>query len=245
MSNQTQYKTYMCIDTSTSSASIAIAKATQSGDISLVYSSYIDDGLTHSQKLIPMIDKALSSCTLSVCDVDVFACINGPGSFTGLRIGISTIKALADSKEKQIVDVSTLEALAYALANFCGTVIPLIDARRDNAYTACFDNNNYNMARCKDDEMLSIDEVIDIAKDIEGEIIFVGCGTNKAKERILKEIGKRAHFASSYNNKPNASVGVEIAIKKYLVGDSKREIKPNYVKEISAKPQSEQGAKRY
>lgn len=237
-------KICLCIDTSTYVASIAIAKLSDDNMVEIIYSTFINDGLTHSQKLLPMIDQGLSACNLETADIDLFACINGPGSFTGLRIGISTANALGESVGKSVAAIDSLEALAYGVKDFDGIIIPMIDARRENVYTAVFDSTR-GFARLKTDAIKSIDEIIEDTKEYENDIMFVGCGVAKAKEKLTSCIGKSAIFTTGMKNSVAASVGVEIAFEKLLSNDiDSTVLMPNYVKGTSAKTQAERQAKK-
>ena len=95
-------------------------------------------GLTHSQTSLPMIDQALSAAGLTPADIDLFAAVTGPGSFTGVRIGVCEVKGLAHAVGKKIVGVDALEALAMNAFGFPGVICPILDARRSQVYCAAF-----------------------------------------------------------------------------------------------------------
>lgn len=120
------------------SAETASAAITEDRELLGVYTK--NAGRTHSEKLLPMIDELLCSYSLKIDDLDLLACTAGPGSFTGIRIGVSTIKGLAFAKNKPCIGISSLEALAYGFDSFpeeC-IIVPSIDARRGNVYNAVF-----------------------------------------------------------------------------------------------------------
>jgi len=229
-------KLCLCIDTSTKVASVALASSLDDNDINIIYSAFINDGLTHSEKLIPLINQSLEACDLKVSDIDVFACINGPGSFTGLRIGISTANALAQSTGKDIIGITSLETLAFTFNYFDGLIIPMIDARRDNVFTAVFDGKT-DFINVLQDDIMTIDEVIDSLKDTDRSLVFAGCGSLKAKDRVKMIFGDRAKFANGLFNNVNAAIGAELALKKYYSDDyvECKVLLPNYVKGTSAK----------
>lgn len=102
-------------------------------DKTLIKELMVDDANTHSVKLMPLIDELFKSCNLSIKDIDLFICDKGPGSFTGIRIGISTIKAFCDVNNKPLVGISSLTSLAY-LSTHEGLICSLIDAKNDNVY---------------------------------------------------------------------------------------------------------------
>ena len=123
----------LAVDTAGKTAAVAVLR-----DDTLLYETQCNNGLTHSETLLPMIDTALRACHLTVEDLDVLGATNGPGSFTGLRIGLSVIKGLALPRQIPCAPVSTMAALAYGMAGQ-GTVIGAQDARRGQVYWAAFD----------------------------------------------------------------------------------------------------------
>ena len=130
----------LAIDTSSKNASIAILD-----EKNVLIELNNNDEKTHSQKLMPMIDEAFKKLNLSLDDIGLISCSLGPGSFTGVRIGIATAKAFADSRNILVAGVSSLEALAYNL-NQTGTICSLIDANNGNLYAGIFEltkNNEY------------------------------------------------------------------------------------------------------
>ena len=96
----------------------------------------------HSVLLMPMIENLLKDCNLTINDVDGYVVSKGPGSFTGLRIGMATIKGLSFGSSKPYISISTLDALAYSSINFNGLICPIMDALRENVYTGLYKNNN-------------------------------------------------------------------------------------------------------
>ena len=128
----------LAIDTTANTATCAL---TEDGRVRASFT--IDGLLTHSETMLPMVDEMLSHLALSVENVDLFAVAEGPGSFTGVRISVSTIKGLAFSTNKPCVGVSSLSGLAKNLEGFQGLVVPAMDARRQQVYTAI-----YNEGKC-------------------------------------------------------------------------------------------------
>ena len=119
-----------------------MASAAVAEDSKILAEYTVNIGKTHSQTLLPMIDRVLADAEMSVNDMDAIAVSRGPGSFTGLRIGSATAKGLAAAAEIPIVDVPTLEALAVGVGNAGGRLIcPVIDARRNEVYTALYEEN--------------------------------------------------------------------------------------------------------
>ena len=162
------------IDTSARTCSVALFQ-----DDACLFSHLIGEGLTHSQTLLPLIQKALLETALSVSDLDLIAITSGPGSFTGLRIGISTVKGLAFSGQVPCVGVSTLEAMAMNALDIPDCVVcSLMDARRGEFYQAFFEIKNGTVTRLTEDRAVPGDL---IAKEMKAykNVLLIGDGAEK------------------------------------------------------------------
>lgn len=172
-------------------------------DEKLIKEEIIEDENTHSVKLMPLVDKLLSETKTIISDIDLFACDIGPGSFTGIRIGVSTIKAFLDVTNKKAVGISSLEALAYNLETD-EIVCSLIDAKNENVYCGFFKKENgiYN----KTDDLIfdNINNIIELAKNKNKKIIFVGNGSIGYKDVIESKIEKAEVISDEETNKLNA-----------------------------------------
>lgn len=126
----------LAVDAAGKALSLAIAEEDK-----LIASATLNVGLTHSQRLLPMLSALLESAALTMQDIDMVAVVNGPGSFTGLRIGIATAKGLAEAAGCPLLTVSTLEAEAWAARGMGAYICPLLDARRNEVYTALYDES--------------------------------------------------------------------------------------------------------
>lgn len=143
------------IDTSTASATVAL---TFDREIKAVYS--INSTLEHSTALLPIIEDILQKSSVKIKDLNLICCSNGPGSFTGIRIGISTAKGLAYSNDIPCVGVSSLEAAAYLFTEMQGFICPVINARNSNVYSAVFESDgNGNIIRISEDEIIAVSEI--------------------------------------------------------------------------------------
>lgn len=160
----------LAVDTSAVCASVAI---TEEGKI--LSESSINAGLTHSRTLMPMIDSALKNGEISLQSIDLFACSVGPGSFTGIRIGVAAVKGLCDALGKKCVPVSTLEALAFNLLGRNCTAVSVMDARCNQVYCAIFKVEGEEVTRLTEDMAIKIDELEIMLKNYEN-IVFVGDG---------------------------------------------------------------------
>lgn len=168
----------LSVDSSSVSASVAI---TENG-VTLA-ESFINNGLTHSQTLMPMVEKTLKDANASVKDIELFAITNGPGSFTGVRIGIASVKGMADALNKKCFAVSTLEAIAEPLKDEDCIACAVMDARCNQVYTAIFENGN----RLCEDKAVLIDELGDELKNYNKKVVFIGDGSVLCYEK-LKDI---------------------------------------------------------
>ncbi len=177
----------LAIDTSALTATAAVL----SGGIILGEMS-VTTSLTHSQTIMPMIDELLLKTSLNINDIDLFACSEGPGSFTGLRIGIGTVKGLAYGCGKKVCAVSTLEALAHNIAFSDYIISPIMDARRGQVYNALYKWENGVLVCLEAPRALSVEE---LCASLDENVIFVGDGVKPYKEKIAEIMGNRAHFA--------------------------------------------------
>lgn len=158
----------LSVDSSSVTASVAI---TENGKI--LSEKFINNGLTHSQTLMPMVEDVINESGVSVKDIDLFAITNGPGSFTGVRIGIASVKGMADALSKKCLAVSTLEAIAEPLKNQDVIACAVMDARCNQVYTAIF---NQGKRLCEDKAIL-IDELAEELKQYNKKIVFIGDGS--------------------------------------------------------------------
>lgn len=171
-----------------SSGAVASAAVLENGIVIGEYS--INNKLTHSQKLMPMIDQLLKSLDLRPNDIDVFGCAIGPGSFTGLRIGISMVKGMAQALDKPVIGLPTLDGLAYNLAGFSGYICPLIDARNDNVYTSIYlsEPSKPDFIRQSEFMAVHIKELIEILPK-DKTIAFVGDAALKFESLLKEDLG--------------------------------------------------------
>lgn len=173
------------IDSSSKTASAAVFDCEKNKILSEVNSG---GNIPHSENLLPMIDYALKSAGVCIGNINLFAVSNGPGSFTGIRIGVATIKGLAFGGENNCIAISSLQALAY---NFNGTeedlkdllILPVIDARRKQVYNAIF---AHNLEYIKSERIITVDELeYELNSDYAGKkIIFTGDGADMCYAEI-------------------------------------------------------------
>ena len=196
----------LAIDTSSAICSTALLEDDRKLD-----EKKLDNGMTHSENLMPLIDKLLKENAVDLKDIDLFACSIGPGSFTGIRIGISTIKPFAEVLNKPIASVTSLETLA-ANVEKGDVIVTLIDARNNQVYAGIFDNNYNKLEEYMADDINNVIKIIKKYKNI----VFVGNGS-VLHEELLQKNFLDASFMS--NNKQSAINVGKIAYKKYIGND--------------------------
>lgn len=165
------------IETSAVSAGAAIVK-----DGKVISESFLNIGLTHSETLMPLIDTCLKNANLTIKDMDAFAVSKGPGSFTGIRIGISAVKGLCFGVKKPVYGISTLEAMARSAAVADYLICPVMDARCMQVYTALFRFENGSLERLTEDAPMKLDELYEKLRAEEKKILFIGDGTDLANQ---------------------------------------------------------------
>ena len=153
---------------------------------------------THSVNLLPMIDRALEAAGLSLADMDRLAAVTGPGSFTGVRIGVSTLKGLAHGADKPCVAVNALEALAAGAGEFDGVICPIQDARAGQVYGAVFRAGSPRPQRLTPDTPLKLEEFLQAAQAHGERFLFLGDGMPVHREQITALLGERAVFAPAH-----------------------------------------------
>ncbi len=179
----------LAVDTSSSVASVAVV------DGGRVLGEYgISQKMSHSQKLVPMIRELLSNLELKAADMDLFAASTGPGSFTGLRIGVTTVKALAYAVQKPVVGVPTLDALAFNVPAYDGLVCPIMDARNRQVYTAVYRREEGRLAKVTDYMALDLDELIELLVAKGERVVFNGDAV-ELHRAYLEEKLKSCRFA--------------------------------------------------
>lgn len=173
----------LSVDTSAVCASVAVTENEK-----VISLCNTNAGLTHSRTLLPMIDSALKNSETELSSIDCFACSVGPGSFTGIRIGIAALKGLADGTKKKCIAVSTLEGLAYNLIGQSVIACPVMDARCNQVYTALFEINGNEVKRLTEDEAIKIVELAEKLKAFDQRIVFVGDGAEICHKALGFEI---------------------------------------------------------
>jgi tRNA threonylcarbamoyladenosine biosynthesis protein TsaB len=194
---------------------------------------------THSVSLLRLVAETLRSSGLSVSDLDGIAVSLGPGSFTGLRVGVSTVKALAYSAQKAVVGVSTLEALArigFMVDLGAEVVCPMLDARRGEVFASVFERKEDGCVRVTSDILAQPDLVVNEVRMREKRCLFLGDGADLYCEMIREGLGRKANLFERETLCPLGSEVARLGEKKLLsagrdelCGLSPVYVKPSYV----------------
>lgn len=231
----------LAVDTSSKLCSVAILE-----DKNLIKKLELDNGLTHSETLMPLIQQLLNECSLSLNNINLLVSDIGPGSFTGIRIGVSSCKAFSDSLNIPCVGISSLEVLAYNIQND-GIICSTIDCKNNNCYFALYELNSGNYNVIIEPCAKSVNDVLDLLNSqyYNKCISFVGDGipseklhsiyNNNADSEVTKNI------ISSYLNVENlGTAGYKKFINNKKIGE---EILPLYLKKPQAQIQLEEKLK--
>lgn len=232
----------LAIDTSSLVATVAIME-----DDNLLSEYTINSPMTHSQKLMPMMEELLKNNDMKIKDIDMIAVSLGPGSFTGVRIGVSTVKGLAHPFKTPIMGVSSIEAMAMNIPYCDKLICPIMDARRNQVYTGIYTWKGQELVELQNNVPLTVDELVERLKSTDREVVFLGDGIKKYRDVLKESLGDKAYFASGYVNMQRASAVGELARIKHLQGvetQSYDQLEPVYLRKSEAERQYEEKMKR-
>lgn len=231
----------LAVDTSSKLCSVAILE-----DKNLIKKLELDNGLTHSETLMPLIQQLLNECSLSLNNIDLLVSDVGPGSFTGIRIGVSSCKAFSDSLNIPCVGISSLEVLAYNIQND-GVICSTIDCKNNNCYFALYELNSGNYNVLIEPCAKSVNDVLDLLNSqyYNKCISFVGDGIPSEKLHSIYDNNADSevtqNIISSYLNVENlGTAGYKKFINNKKIGE---EILPLYLKKPQAQIQLEEKLK--
>jgi len=209
------------VDTATSLASVAIL---DEGQVSAEATSppkrpngeTVSARSNHSETVLPLIQSVLDGAHCRLSDIDAIAVSIGPGSFTGLRVGLALVKGIAYECRLPVVAVSSLEAQAARMANLRGAICPLLDARKQEVYAALFDRRDGELARCAADQAIAVSALVGLCSVIAktAEIVFVGNGAERYQEQILDLFDGRAQIIGETCGGSAAAAVVRLALAK-------------------------------
>lgn len=216
----------LALETSAKSVSVAVTE-----DGVLLAQAYQNRGLTHSVTLMPLLDGMLQCAGLSPDDISLVAVAHGPGSFTGLRIGVSAAKGLAWAKGIPCCGVSTLEAMAYGVSDFTGIIVGAMDARRQQIYNAFFRAENGALTRLCEDRAVSVEQAAQELADMPEPKLIVGDGA-ELLYRCMQSAGVPCRLAAPLHRYQSAA-GVAMAAEALAARGltcSAQELQPVYLR---------------
>lgn len=215
------------IDTSALACGAAVIK-----DGKLISETYLNTGLTHSQTVMELIDSALKNAGISFSDIDAVAVSAGPGSFTGIRIGVSAVKGLCFPEDKPCCPVSTLEALANCVDLDGFLIVPVMDARCMQVYTAVFEKTDGEIVRIVEDTPMKLEELYDVLKEYDKKIILIGDGAELSYKYLSEKSLDVRVFSEIFKFQHASGVAIT-AFRHYNKGDefiSASELVPSYLR---------------
>lgn len=225
------------IDTATRVAGAAVI-----GEGRLISERFIHNLKTHSQNILPMIQQVVDDAGITPGDLAGIAVTGGPGSFTGLRIGMSVAKTMSLALKIPVVSVSTLKALAWNIFSTEGLICPILDARKNEVYTCIYKSGDKDLVELIAPAALSIEDLIEELAGTEGQVTFLGDAVPVFGNILKERIGKRARFASMINSFPRASAAAELGLSLLKDTDPEESIflQPVYLRKSEAEVTWEQ-----
>ena len=216
----------LAFETSAKAASVALMEGNK-----LLGESYQNTGLTHSQTLMVMAEDVLKQCGKTARDVQAVAVAEGPGSFTGVRIGVAAAKGFAWGKQIPCFGISTLEAMAESLGVYAGIVCPVMDARRSQVYNALFRAEAGKLTRLTEDRAIALADLEKELKNYEEPVFLVGDGSNLCYNTLAGSISNL--ILPPEHRLHQRAVGVAILAARQAetgIAPSGNELQPNYLR---------------
>lgn len=182
----------IAFDTASGSGAVALLK-----DDALIAHTQLNIGLTHSELLLPSIDHLMTITGMEMSMLDAVAITSGPGSFTGLRIGFSTAKGMALGLGKPLIPIPTLDVLAQNGAGTVGVIVPIMNARRKQVYTAVYRSYGHTIQRISDHQAIALSDLLQAIKGMADQplVYFTGDGVDVFADEVFAALGQRAVFA--------------------------------------------------
>jgi tRNA threonylcarbamoyladenosine biosynthesis protein TsaB len=221
----------LAVDTSSVIAAVAVMD-----NDTLLCEYILNDKKTHSQKLMPMISEIMRNTGLTPKDIDVFAASTGPGSFTGLRIGITTIKAMAYAAQKPAAGIPTLDVLAFNIPLTENLVCPIMDARNNQVYTAVYMWKDSRQKRITDYMGIHVNELADLLKEKNKNVIFAGDGIYIHTDYFHRQLGEKCIIAPGSHRLQRASAIASLAMERATQGllQKSEDLVPFYLRKSQA-----------
>lgn len=230
----------LAVDTSARVAAVAVME-----DDTLLGEYVLNHKMTHSERVLPMVKDVMDSLEIKPEDIDVYAASSGPGSFTGLRIGITTIKAIAYAVQKPVVSVPTLDALAYNVPMTDALVCPIMDARNNQVYTSMYKWENGSQVSIMDYVGIPVSELVNIIEGKNNKVVFVGDGVDVHRKYLKEQLADKCEFAPGNLKLQRASSVAQLALMKAKKGEveSAFDMAPFYLRKSQAEREYERRMK--
>ena len=218
---------YLTIDTTTKVTAVALAE-----DGKLVGEGFLHTSKTHSERLIPMLDQLLTAAAWTLQELDMIGVVRGPGSFTGIRIGIATAQGLAQVLKLPLIAVVSLDALAWAGFGRTEDIVPILDARKNEWYTARYHwTQGDQKAEClTSPQALPKDQWLEQLKLLDRSICFVGDAATKSKRQIEDVLGERAVMLPEYVCLPRGAYAVRAVWQRWQETGVGERVEPYYIR---------------
>lgn len=217
----------LAIESSSLVASVALA------DENRVIAEYTtNQKKTHSQTLLPMIDEIFKITGMDKHDLSAIAISQGPGSFTGLRIGSATAKGLGLALNKPLISIPTIESMAYNIQFTDKCICPIMDARRNQVYTGIYENENGIQNELMGQRAIAVEELITILNELKRPVIFLGDGTPVYMEILDEKLEVKHYYAPLHMNRQRAASVATLGMVYYSQGkiESADSHVPNYIR---------------
>ncbi|MDQ7093166.1 tRNA (adenosine(37)-N6)-threonylcarbamoyltransferase complex dimerization subunit type 1 TsaB [Desulfosporosinus sp. PR] len=218
---------YLTIDTTTKVSGVALAE-----DGRLVAEGFLHTSKTHSERIIPMLDQLFTAAAWTLQELDLIGVVRGPGSFTGIRIGIATAQGLSQVLNIPLLGVVSLEALAWSCWGREEDIVPILDARKNEWYTA-----RYRWAAGKEKaeclsapQALSISECLEQLKMLNRPVCFVGDAAWKEKQQIKTVLGEQAVVLPDYQSLPRGAYAARAVWERWLEIGAGEQVEPYYIR---------------
>ena len=230
------------IESSALSAGAAVVK-----DGKLISETYLNTGLTHSETLLTLTESCLQNAGLSVSDIDAFAVCRGPGSFTGIRIGVSLVKGLSFPEDKPVYGISTLEAMAWGARLDEYLICPVMDARCMQVYSALFRKDGDKLLRLEEDAPRKLDELYAVLSRYQKKVLLIGDGAALAGKYFSEKRDVSFElFTEIFQFQRAAGVAFAAAMR-YNIGDmgeKSQDLQPSYLRLSQAERERNRGEKK-
>ncbi len=197
---------WLGIDTANTPLSVAIVK---DGEILVEENTSL--AINHSLRAMPAIEEIFTKVGIMPSDIDAIAVSEGPGSYTGVRIGVTIAKTLAWTLKKPLVAVSSLKSIAANGVFFNGLICPIIDARREHVYAGAYQSINGKLKVIIEDGHYALDELVEELKKLEQPVLFIGKDTLNYGEILVEQLGEKGTIAPLHFNLPRASSLIYVA----------------------------------